>query len=211
MRDVILQQYAVSLDGFSCADGSEFQRYVFGVDDPEVDEVFIELLSRAGTHIMGRSTYLDMSRHWPSRSGPTADLMNSIPKVVFSHTLERADWPESRIAGGDTAEEIAKLKEEPGGEIVAHGGFSFTQSLVKLGLVDELRLYIFPVALGRGVSIFGTVDDLAEYELTLNRRFPSGVVLQTLRAVRSNSTAARILQGESGQTEFLSQDPPQSG
>jgi dihydrofolate reductase len=210
MRDVILQQYAVSLDGFSCADGSEFQRYVFGVDDPEVDEVFIELLSRAGTHIMGRSTYLDMSRHWPSRSGPTADLMNSIPKVVFSHTLEHADWPESRIAGGDTAEEIAKLKEEPGGEIVAHGGFSFTQSLVKLGLVDELRLYIFPVALGRGVSIFGTVDDLTEYELTLNRRFPSGVVLQTLRAVRSNSTAARILQGESGQTEFLSQNPPQS-
>ena len=210
MRDVVLQQYAVSLDGFSCADGSEFQRYVFGVDDPEVDEVFIELLSRAGTHIMGRSTYLDMSRHWPSRSGPTADLMNSIPKVVFSHTLEHADWPESRIAGGDTAEEIAKLKEEPGGEIVAHGGFSFTQSLVKLGLVDELRLYIFPVALGRGVSIFGTVDDLTEYELTLNRRFPSGVVLQTLRADRSNSTAARILQGESGQTEFLSQDPPQS-
>jgi dihydrofolate reductase len=210
MRDVILQQYAVSLDGFSCADGSEFQRYVFGVDDPEVDEVFIELLSRAGTHIMGRSTYLDMSRHWPSRSGPTADLMNSIPKVVFSHTLEHADWPESRIAGGDTAEEIAKLKEEPGGEIVAHGGFSFTQSLVKLGLVDELRLYIFPVALGRGVSIFGTVDDLTEYELTLNRRFPSGVVLQTLRAVRSNSTAARILQGESGQTEFLSQNPLQS-
>src|SRR5580658_3800388 len=210
MRDVILQQYAVSLDGFSCADGSEFQKYVFGVDDAEVDQVFIDLLGRAGTHIMGRATYLDMANHWPSRSGPTADLMNSIPKVVFSHTLEHADWPESRIAGGDTAKEIAKLKEEPGGEIVAHGGFSFTQSLVKLGLVDELRLYIFPVALGRGVSIFGTVDDLAEYELTLNRRFPSGVVLQTLRAVRSNSTAARILQGESGQTEFLSQNPPQS-
>jgi dihydrofolate reductase len=204
MRDVVLQQYAVSLDGFSCADGSEFQRYVFGVDDPEVDEVFIETLSRAGTHIMGRATYLDMANHWPSRSGPTADLMNSIPKVVFSHTLEHADWPESRIAGGDTAEEIAKLKEEPGGEIVAHGGFSFTQSLVKLGLVDELRLYVFPVALGQGISIFDTDDHLTEYEPTLIRRFPSGVVLQTLRSARSNSTAARILKGESGQTEFLS-------
>jgi dihydrofolate reductase len=210
LRDVILQQYAVSLDGFSCADGSEFQKYVFGVDDPEVDRVFIELLSRAGTHIMGRSTYLDMSGHWPSRSGPTADLMNGIPKVVFSHTLEHADWPESRIAGGDTSEEIAKLKEEPGGEIVAHGGFSFMQSLVKLGLADELRLYIFPVALGHGTSIFSTVDGLTEYELTLNKRFPSGVVLQTLRAVRPNSTADRILKGESGQTEFLSQDPSTS-
>src|SRR5580700_12295281 len=86
MRDVILQQYAVSLDGFSCADGSEFQRYVFGVDDPEVDELFIETLSRAGTHIMGRATYLDMARHWPPRSTPIANVMNSIPKVVFSRS-----------------------------------------------------------------------------------------------------------------------------
>jgi dihydrofolate reductase len=206
MRDVILQQYAVSLDGFSCADGSEFQRYVFGVDDPEVDEFFIETLSRAGTHIMGRATFLDMAHHWPSRSGPTADLMNSVPKVVFSHTLQHADWPESRIAGGDTGDEIAKLKEEPGGEIVAHGGFSFTQSLVKLGLVDELRLYFFPVALGQGISIFNTVDHLSEYEPTSIKQFPSGVVFQSLRSIRSDSTATRILQGESGQAEFLGQD-----
>jgi dihydrofolate reductase len=206
MRDVILQQYAVSLDGFSCADGSEFQRYVFGVDDPEVDEFFIETLSRAGTHIMGRATFLDMAHHWPSRSGPTADLMNSVPKVVFSHTLQHADWPESRIAGGDTGDEIAKLKEEPGGEIVAHGGFSFTQSLVKLGLVDELRLYFFPVALGQGISIFNTVDHLSEYEPTSIKQFHSGVVFQSLRSIRSDSTATRILQGESGQAEFLGQD-----
>jgi dihydrofolate reductase len=206
MRDVILQQYAVSLDGFSCADGSEFQRYVFGVDDPEVDEFFIETLSRAGTHIMGRKTYLDMAQHWPSRSGSTADLMNGIPKVVFSRTLTHADWPESRIAGGDTAQEIATLKEEPGGEIVAHGGFSFTQSLVKLGLVDELRLYFFPVALGQGTSIFQTVDHLFEYEPTSIKQFPSGVVYQSLRPIRSDRTATRILKGESGQAEFLSQD-----
>jgi dihydrofolate reductase len=206
MRDVILQQYAVSLDGFSCADGSEFQRYVFGVDDPEVDEFFIETLSRAGTHIMGRKTYLDMAQHWPSRSGSTADLMNGIPKVVFSRTLTHADWPESRIAGGDTAQEIATLKEEPGGEIVAHGGFSFTQSLVKLGLVDELRLYFFPVALGQGTSIFQAVDHLFEYEPASIKQFPSGVVYQSLRPIRSDRTATRILKGESGQAEFLSQD-----
>jgi dihydrofolate reductase len=204
MRDVILQQYAVSLDGFSCADGSEFQKYVFGVDDPEMDKLFIETLSRAGTHIMGRVTYLDMARHWPPRSDPIANVMNSIPKVVFSHTLEHADWPESRIASGETAEEIAKLKEEPGGEIVAHGGFRFTQSLVKLGLVDELRLYFFPVAVGRGTSIFDTVDVLTEYEPTSIKRFPSGAVLQNLRPVRSDSTKARINTGQVDQAEFLS-------
>ena len=84
-----------------------------------MEKLFIETLSRAGTHIMGRTTYLDMAQHWPSRSTPTAKVMNSIPKVVFSHTLEHADWPESRISRGDTAEEIAKVQEEPGGEIVA--------------------------------------------------------------------------------------------
>jgi dihydrofolate reductase len=203
MRDVILQQYAVSLDGFSCADGSDFQKYVFGVDDPEMDELFIEALARAGTHIMGRATYLDMARHWPPRSTPIAKVMNGIPKVVFSHTLEHADWPETRIARGDTAEEIAALKAEPGGEIVAHGGFSFTQSLVKLGLVDELRLYVFPVALGRGTSVFDTVDGLTEYEHASIRRFPSGVVLQYLRPVRSEVTTDRMTMGQAHQAEFL--------
>jgi dihydrofolate reductase len=203
MRDVILQQYAVSLDGFSCADGSDFQRYAFGVEDPEADNVFLELMSRAGTHIMGRATYLDMARHWPPLSTPTANLMNDIPKVVFSTTLKRADWPESRIARHDTAEEIAKLKEEPGGEILAHGGFRFAQSLVRLGLVDELRLYVFPVALGHGTSVFAAVDSVTQYELTSNRRFPSGVVLQALRPIRSVITESLMSRGAPHQQEFL--------
>ncbi|MDA8329638.1 MAG: dihydrofolate reductase family protein [Candidatus Dormibacteraeota bacterium] len=181
MRDVILQQYAVSLDGFSCADDSEFQRYVQGVDDPVLDDIFLGGLRRAGTHIMGRATYLDMARHWPPRQGPVADLMNSTPKVVFSHTLENADWAGSRIASGDTGDEIARLKQEPGGDILAHGGFRFTQSLVSLGLVDAIRLFIFPVALGRGTSIFGGIDHPTEYELTTVRQFPSGAVLHVLR------------------------------
>lgn len=204
MRNVVLQQYAVSLDGFSCADGSDFQRYAFGVDDPEADAVFLESLGQAGTHIMGRNTYLDMARHWPPLSSPIADIMNNIPKVVFSHTLEQATWPDSRIASGDTAEAIAKLKDEPGGEIVAHGGFRFTQSLVRLGLVDEIRLYIYPVALGSGTSIFGTLDAVTEYTVTELRTFSSGVVRQTLRPVRSDDTRNRIRQGANHQQEFLS-------
>jgi dihydrofolate reductase len=181
VRDVILQQYAVSLDGFSCADDSEFQHHVFGVDDEELDAYFISSLGRAGTHIMGRVTYGGMSEHWPSRTGPIPDVMNNIPKVVFSRTLDRAEWAESQIARGDTAEDIAKLKQAPGGEILAHGGFSFMQSLVQRDLVDEMRLYVFPVALGRGTSIFATVEKLTPYRLASSRAFPSGVVLQVLR------------------------------
>lgn len=80
--------------------------------------------------------------------------MNDIPKVAFSKTLQSADWPESRIAGGDTVEEIARLRAEPGGEIVAHGGVRFAQSLARLGVVDEYRLYVYPIAVGTGRSLF---------------------------------------------------------
>jgi dihydrofolate reductase len=203
VRDVVLQQYAVSLDGFSCADDSDFQRYVFELGDQEYDSFFLETLGRAGTHIMGKNTYLDMARYWPSLSIPIANIMNDIPKVVFSRTLQQADWAESRIASGDTAEEIAKLKAEPGGEIVAHGGFSFVQSLIKLGLADEIRLYVFPVALGEGVSIFGTLDRLTQYDITSLRRFPSGIVLKTLRPLRSDTTENLITADEAQQEEFL--------
>ncbi len=181
MRPVIVQQYAVSLDGFSCPDDSEFQKYVFGVEDPELDEYFLADLRRAGTHVMGRVTYENMSAYWPGQENAIAGVMNGIPKVVFSRTLEHADWPESRIASGDTAHELALLKAEPGGEILVHGGYRFTQSLVQMGLVDEIRLYVFPVALGSGQSLFGTLRTLTKYSVSGFRVFSSGAVLQRLR------------------------------
>lgn len=143
MRKLVLQQGAISLDGYICEEGTEFWRS-FGPaalppapDDDEYDDYFLTTLRRAGTHIMGRVTYQSMAETWPASSDPVAAIMNDVPKVVFSKTLESADWPESRIARGDTADEIARLRAEPGGEIVAHGGARFVQSLARLGLVDE--------------------------------------------------------------------------
>ena len=102
--------------------------------------------------------------------------MNDIPKVVFSKTLPSADWPESRIARGDTADEIARLKAEPGGEIVAHGGVRFVQSLARLGVVDEYRLYVYPIAIGSGSSLFAGLESLQPLRLVSNMAFPSGAV-----------------------------------
>lgn len=76
--------------------------------------------SRAGAHLMGRVTYEDMATVWPSSSSDYAAPMNEIPKVVFSKTLERADWPEARIASGDLDDEVAELKAEEGGHLLAH-------------------------------------------------------------------------------------------
>ena len=86
-------------------------------------------LRDAGTHIMGRGTYEAMAAVWPTTTGVYADVMNEIPEVVFSKTLTRAEWPASRIASGDVAEEIDRLKHKPGGVILAHGGASVGPSV----------------------------------------------------------------------------------
>ena len=86
---------------------------------------------------MGRVTYEGWAAFCPKFDGPIAGALNDIPKVVFSRTLRSAGWPESRIASGDTAEEIVRLKAEPGGEIVAHGGVELARSPIRLGVTTR--------------------------------------------------------------------------
>jgi dihydrofolate reductase len=107
--------------------------------------------------------------------------MNDIPKVVFSSTLERADWPDSRIAGGDLAEEIAALKREPGKDMIAWGGAAFAQSLTRLGLVDEYRLILQPVALGDGLPLFKDLSAPVRLELVDAQTYDTGAALHVYR------------------------------
>jgi dihydrofolate reductase len=173
VRKLSLQQL-VSLDGHILEEDTEYWRWWEAQpDDDELEEYFVATLRRAGTHIMGRVTYEGMAAHWPSSSELVAPVMNDIPKVVFSKTLTSADWPESRIARGETVEEIARLKSEPGAEIVAHGGVRFVQSLARLGVVDEYRLYVYPIATGTGSSIFASIEGLQPLRLASSRAFPS--------------------------------------
>ena len=102
--------------------------------------------------------------------------MNDIPKIVFSKTLQSVDWPGSRIASGDTAREIARLKQEPGGEIIAHGGTRFARSLIRLGLVDEYRLIVLPVAVGKGAPLFTGFARPVVLRLVTSTAFPSGIL-----------------------------------
>ena len=176
MRKLSVQQL-VSLDGRILEQGTDFwQWWEAQPDDEQADAHALATLRRAGTHIMGRVTYEAMAAHWPNSEAPVAPVMNDIPKVVFSKTLESADWPVTRIASGDAAEEIARLKAEPGGVIVAHGGVRFVQSLARLGIADEYRLYVFPVAVGGGGSVFAEVEVVQPLRLASNTAFRSGVV-----------------------------------
>lgn len=172
MRPVVLQM-GVTLDGF--VHGAKgYEDWGLPPEDDEVVAWKAASLREAGTHIMGRATYEAMAAVWPTATGVYADVMNEIPKVVFSKTLTRADWPESRIASGDLAEDIDRLKRQPGGVILAHGGATFVDALIRDGLIDEYRLVIHPVAIGHGTSLFSALRQPLRLNLIEARTFPAG-------------------------------------
>jgi dihydrofolate reductase len=185
MRKLVLSM-GVSLDGLVARPG----RYGAGgwglpPDDPALKERKLEWLRDIGMHLMGRATYEEMAEFWPTSDDEYAAPMNDIPKVVFSRTLERADWPESRIARGDLADEIAALKSEPGENMLAWGGAAFAQSLTRLGLVDEYRLIHQPVALGDGLPLFKGLPAPLVLELVDTQSYSTGATLSIYRPASS--------------------------
>jgi dihydrofolate reductase len=175
MRDLVVHAWT-TVDGFSLDEDTEAFTATDEIEDREFDEYFAGRLARAGAHVMGRDTYLEMAKFWPTADHPFAAPMNDIPKVVFSRTLTSADWPEARIASGDTAEEVARLKREPGGELIAHGGTGFVRSLARLGLADKYRFYVVPFAAGTGVPLFTPDARPGLLRLESSRSFPSGTL-----------------------------------
>jgi dihydrofolate reductase len=182
MRRVVLQM-GVTVDGYVAGTGSEGD-WGLPAEHPEVRAWKIASLRRVGTHIMGRVTYEEMAEYWPKSPEDYAIFMNSVPKVVFSTTLPTAEWAESRIARGELVEEIAALKNEPGGEIMAHGGAAFVQALSRLGLIDEYRLVTLPVALGDGLPLFKNLAKPLRMDLTEARSFADGTAIHVYQPIR---------------------------
>src|SRR5215469_17179388 len=178
MRQVTLQM-GMSLDGYVASDREH--PGVAVLEDAELIRWKINRLAKAGAHLMGRTTYQEMAAYWPSSTQPYAASMNEVPKIVFSGTLSEASWPTSRIARGDLAAEIAALKEEPGGDLIAHGGASFAAALAARGLIDEYCLVIQPVAVGGGQALFAELSAPLRLELVEARSFTCGVVVQVYR------------------------------
>ncbi len=154
MTRALVLKMAVSLDGYvGATDGSTDWAAVGRSGDGAAWTV--DTLSNAGAHLMGANAYAEMASYWPGAAGPMAEAMNDIPKVVFSSSLEAADWSETTIAAGDLAAAVTRLKQERGdGYLLAHGGPRFARSLVETGLIDEYRLVVHPVVLGAGERLF---------------------------------------------------------
>jgi dihydrofolate reductase len=180
MRRLILQT-SISIDGYVAAlDGSHPWNEGSAGDDA-VKRWILETVRGAGAHLMGRVTYEEMASVWPTSDSDFARPMNEIPKVVFSKTLERADWPETRIARGDLAEEIARLKQEVGNDLIAYGGATLDQALSRLGVVDEYRLMVRPAALGAGKPLFKDLDQPLHLDLIEATTYASGLAIHIYR------------------------------
>jgi dihydrofolate reductase len=180
VRRLILQT-GISIDGYVAAlDGSHPWSEGRG-EDEAFKRWILDSVWAAGAHLMGRVTYEEMAATWPTSDSEYARPMNEIPKVVFSKTLERADWPETRIARGDLAEEVERLKREPGNDLIAYGGARLDQSLSRLGLVDEYRLMIEPAALGDGLPLFKDLPAPLHLELVDATTYATGTSIQVYR------------------------------
>jgi dihydrofolate reductase len=182
LRRLILQT-GISLDGYVAAlDRSHpWNRGADDGSDEGVKRWILDSVSGAGAHLMGRITYEEMASAWPASSSEYARPMNEIPKVVFSKTLQRADWRETRIARGDLREEVARLKREPGNDLIAYGGATLDQALTRLGLVDEYRLMIQPAALGAGLPLFKDLPAPLHLQLIEATTYPSGLAIHIYR------------------------------
>ena len=178
MRKIFLFMM-VSLDGFF--EGLNGDISWHNVDD-EFNEFAIQQLSEVDTLLFGRRTYQGMASYWPTEAARKDDpvvtgLMNSIPKIVVSKTLETVDWENTSLVKENVTEEISKLKRVSGKDIAIFGSANLTVALTETGLVDEYRVMVNPVALGDGKSLFTGLDHKLNLKLLKTKPFKSGNVL----------------------------------
>jgi len=179
MRKLIITEN-VTVDGVIDAAGDWFGP----AGDPEIDEsdqlaAIAQQRQAADAFLVGRVTFEEMRSFWPAQADDTTGItnyLNNVSKYVVSTTLTRADWQNTTILNGNLVEEIRGLKDRAGGDIVATGSISLVHQLIAEDLVDEYRLFLYPVVIGEGARLFSGAG-VPNLELLETRSFRSGVVL----------------------------------
>ena len=171
----------VSLDGYF-TDSNGDMSWAHKAD-PEWQTFVSENASGGGELVFGRITYELMASFWPTplaaQSNPiVAQRMNSLPKVVFSRTLAKASWNNTRLISGDLAAEVRKLKRETGPDLVIMGSGSIVAQLAEAGLIDEYQIVAGPIVLGKGRTLFEGVKTKLQLKLKNSRAFGNGNVMQ---------------------------------
>jgi dihydrofolate reductase len=188
MRKVIVSEM-VSLDGFFAGPNGEIDWHVV---DEEFNEWAIAQLNAMDALLFGRVTYQGMASYWPTPAAieddpEVADKMNTLPKIVFSKTLDKVEWGKwnnARLVTDDLGAEISKLKQQPGKDMVIFGSGSIVSALTQLGLIDEYRILVAPVVLGSGVPLFKGIAKPFKLNLLRTKTLKTGVVLMYYEPVR---------------------------
>jgi len=186
MGKLIVSEF-VTLDGVvedpGGSEGYDRGGWAFQFDrGPEGDKFKLDEAMAAEVQLLGRKTYEGFAAAWPGRDDEAgfAKKMNTMPKYVVSSTLKEPEWENTTVLAGDAVEEVAALKERVDGEILVYGSPQLVRPLVDRGLVDELRLMVFPVVLGRGLRLFEDGAERSPFEL-VEARQAGAVAILTLR------------------------------
>jgi dihydrofolate reductase len=181
MRKVIVSTLA-TLDGRV----EHLQEWALPFDHEAAAEYHTELLSNSDGLLLGRRTYQVFATIWPPRAGtvPYADQINRMPKYVSSGTLADLEWENSHLIPGDVAKGVAELKQEPGNDLVVYGGMQFIRTLQEHDLVDEYRILVHPVLLGKGRIFHEDGAGRVDLDLVDSTVMSTGVSVLTYRPVR---------------------------
>ncbi|MFZ2804368.1 MAG: dihydrofolate reductase family protein [Patescibacteria group bacterium] len=178
MRKIIVQEM-LSVDGFFCGPNGEIDWHNV---DAEFNKTAVAFLDTLDTLLFGRVTYELMASYWPTEAALTDDphvasRMNALHKVYFSKEPEKMPWNNSTMLGEINADEIRKMKEAPGKDIAIFGSGKIIEQLMPMGVIDEFRFMINPVILGKGRTIFSTLEKTTKLKLLRTKEFTNGNVL----------------------------------
>ena len=179
MRKVIVSTN-VTLDGRV----DEVRDWALPYDDDEFVKYHTDLLRNSGGLLLGRKTYEFFAAVWPSRSGEFPDRINSMAKYVASTTLKDLEWENSHLIEGDVPEGVAKLKQQPGQDLIMYGCHDLMHSLLEHDLIDEYQLWVYPVVLGKGRSFFKDGLERMALDLVDTTVIPPGVAILTYKSQR---------------------------
>jgi dihydrofolate reductase len=177
MRRVVASEF-VSLDGVM-----EDPSWTFGFESDDRDQFKFDELAAADALLLGRVTYEGFASAWPQMEEQTGEYgawMNGYPKHVVSTTLqEPLEWNNSTLVEGDVAEEVSRLKDQPGKDILIFGSADLVNTLMQHDLIDEYRLMVFPVIVGSGKRLFNEGGDTRSLKLVGTQTFDSGAIVLT--------------------------------
>jgi dihydrofolate reductase len=184
-------QMNVTLDGrmegpnHELADTAQFS-------DPDFDRYASDMLQSIDGILLGRRTYQLFAGYWPGATGPDADRLNALPKTVFSRTLKRLEWNNSRLVSDNLRKEVEKLKRDSGKDLAVFGSAELGSTLIRLGLIDEIRLLVTPVILGGGNPMFREIDRKIDLKLIQASTWSSGIAVLYYQPLPTASAVSEL-------------------